>query len=351
MPPALLGGCSGGEERRWGAHRRHHAPGVVRRGSARRGRAVVAADDGLDDLDPPLGLASACSSSARSVTRQCGVRVAAHRLARSTPWGVPKSRSYDAACSGAPARASRRSSRRRRWRPRSSGRAAARAGRGPARWRRAGRSRRRVARSPGCCAAGPAPRRSRCETVPSMPARPRLASTIRRSPTGWARAIRSRSRIGLLAPTKSRPPGGLAALTAAATSYGVRPGCSATNASMRLPSARSASRHSSSHVGSSASAVTASCSAVTGRAGRASGRACAPRPPRRRRGRAAAARARERRVPEPTAAEGPVRSVPAAAAFRINISVRNGHGVCLLVSSILFCFHGRFFSNAIEFDR
>ena len=65
------------------------------------------------------------------------------------------------------------------------------------------------------------------ERVPSMPARPRLASTIRRSPTGWAVAIRSRSRIGLLAPTKSRPPGGLAALTAAATSYGVRPGWSA----------------------------------------------------------------------------------------------------------------------------
>ena len=42
---------------------------------------------------PPLGLASACSSSASESTRQWGVRVAAHRAARSTPWGVPKSRS------------------------------------------------------------------------------------------------------------------------------------------------------------------------------------------------------------------------------------------------------------------
>ena len=40
---------------------------------------------------PPLGLASACSSSASESTRQCGVRVAAQRLARSTPCGVPKS--------------------------------------------------------------------------------------------------------------------------------------------------------------------------------------------------------------------------------------------------------------------
>ena len=39
---------------------------------------------------PPLGEASACSSSGRLVTRRCGVRVAAHRLARSTSCGVPK---------------------------------------------------------------------------------------------------------------------------------------------------------------------------------------------------------------------------------------------------------------------
>ena len=69
-----------------------------------------------------------------------------------------------------------------------------------------------------------------------MPASPRLASTIRCSPTGCAVAIRSRSRIGLLAPRKSSPPGGLAALTTAATSYGVRPGCSPTKASIRRPS-------------------------------------------------------------------------------------------------------------------
>ena len=51
---------------------------------------------------PPAGAASACSSSATLSTRQCGVRVAAQRLARSTPCGVPKSRSNRSACSGAP---------------------------------------------------------------------------------------------------------------------------------------------------------------------------------------------------------------------------------------------------------
>ena len=42
---------------------------------------------------PPLGEASACSSSPRLSTRQCGVRVAAQSAARSTSCGVPKSRS------------------------------------------------------------------------------------------------------------------------------------------------------------------------------------------------------------------------------------------------------------------
>ena len=42
---------------------------------------------------PPAGLASACRSSASESTFQCGVRVAAHRLARSTWCGVPNSRS------------------------------------------------------------------------------------------------------------------------------------------------------------------------------------------------------------------------------------------------------------------
>ena len=46
------------------------------------------------------------------------------------------------------------------------------------------------------------------DTVPSMPARPRLATTIRCSPTGYSATIRSRSRTGLEAPTNSSPWGG-----------------------------------------------------------------------------------------------------------------------------------------------
>ena len=85
------------------------------------------------------------------------------------------------------------------------------------------------------------------ERVPSMPASPRFATTIRRSPTGYGCAIRSRSRIGLLAPTKSIPPGGRAALTVAATAYGDTSGWSATRSSMRAARSASAARHSSSH--------------------------------------------------------------------------------------------------------
>ncbi len=45
------------------------------------------------------------------------------------------------------------------------------------------------------------------ETTPSMPERPRLAITLRRSPTAYGATIRSRSRIGLEAPTTSSPLG------------------------------------------------------------------------------------------------------------------------------------------------
>ena len=48
------------------------------------------------------------------------------------------------------------------------------------------------------------------DTEPSMPARPRLPTTIRRSPTAYGATIRSRSRTGLEAPTNSSPPGGSA---------------------------------------------------------------------------------------------------------------------------------------------
>ena len=202
---------------------------------------VVAPDHRLDDLDPavragqrvlelgPVGDPPVRRTRGRAERRRGRRRGACRRAGRTTPRAP-----------ALPARASRRSSRRRRWRPRSSGRVGAPSG--P--MTRAVASCRKVT-SPTYAIARVLRRRPSAapiavETVPSMPARPRLASTIRCSPTGCAVAIRSRSRIGLLAPTKSSPPGGLAALTTAATSYGVRPGCSATKVSIRRPSARSA---------------------------------------------------------------------------------------------------------------
>ena len=266
---------------------------------------------------PPLGLASACASSARSVTRQCGVRVAAHSAPRSTPCGVPKSFSKVAAYSGAALLQGRED------------RAAVVVGHhdrqvgarlvGPD--HQGGQVVQEghvadVGDRPGAVRAGRARRRSRSTGCRRCPARPRLASTIRRSPTGWAPAIRSRSRIGLLAPTTSSPPGGLAASTTRATSYGVRPGCSATKASMRADSVRSAARHSSSQAVSVGSATeTAACSAVDGE--RPVGPATAgpaPRPPRRRRAPAAAAPAGTAwggRRPRPARPAAP-RSVPSS---------------------------------------
>ena len=165
------------------------------------------------------------------------------------------------------------------------------AGRGPGRWRRAGRSRRRRSAIARVLCGRPSAAPMALETVPSMPARPRLASTIRRSPTGWAVAIRSRSRIGLLAPTTSRPPGGLAALTAAATSYGVRPGCSATKASMRSTqrAVRRAPLLEPAGVVRPSARDRRRARRRPGTAGPASDPACAPRRPRRRRAPAAAA--------------------------------------------------------------
>ena len=109
--------------------------------------------------------------------------------------------------------ASRRSSRRRRWRRRAAGARPARAARAAARRRRAGTSGRPAARGRGGPAAR-ARRRPRCETVPSMPASPRLATT-----TGGAaqRATRSRSRTGLDEPTTSTSSAALTSATARAS--------------------------------------------------------------------------------------------------------------------------------------
>ena len=68
--------------------------------------------------------------------------------------------------------------------------------------------------------------------------------TLRRPPTSYLGTIRSRSRIGLEAPTTSSPPAGRARATAPATSYGVR---SASAREQRVeraaPTRRSAARH------------------------------------------------------------------------------------------------------------
>ena len=244
---------------------------------------------------PPFGLASACSSSARSVTRQCGVRVAAQRPPGRRRGACRRACSYDAACSGAPC------SRVAKIEPPSSlATTIVRSGRGSSGSddergrRRAGRSRRRRSAIARVLCGRPSAAPIAVETVPSMPARPRLAEhhppladRVRRRPSGRGRGS------GCWRPTKSSPPGGLAALTTAATSYGVRPGCSATKASMPAPTAaRSAVRHSSSQAGSSASARRRpTCSAgdrATGRVGPATRRR-GPRRPRRPRARAAAA--------------------------------------------------------------
>ena len=82
-----------------------------------------------------------------------------------------------------PAPGSRRSRRRRRWRPRWSGRAAARPDRSPARWRRAGTSGRRR-RPDDRDDVRPRAAPMAVETVPSIPARPRLPMISRRWPSG-----------------------------------------------------------------------------------------------------------------------------------------------------------------------
>ncbi len=71
------------------------------RGSRRR------APDGRHEAPPPRpprcrrrGWPGRARSSGRLSTRQCGVRVAAHSAARSTWWGVPKSRSNESAYAG-----------------------------------------------------------------------------------------------------------------------------------------------------------------------------------------------------------------------------------------------------------
>ena len=170
---------------------------------------------------PPLGEASACSSSGSDSTRQCGVRVAAHRLARSTPCGVPNSRSNRSACSGAPC-----SSVAKIEPPSSLTTTIVRSGSGSCTsWTRPLASCRNVT-SPisAKLLVESRPRAAPMAelTVPSMPERPRLAMVLRRPPTSYRGTIRSRSRTGLEAPTTSSPPRGSARATAPATSYGVR---------------------------------------------------------------------------------------------------------------------------------
>ena len=171
---------------------------------------------------PPFGLASACSSSASDSTRQCGVRVAAQRLARSTPWGVPNSRLVPVGVRRV-ALLEHREDRAavvvddhdRQVRPGLVGPEDQAVG--VVQERHVAHQRERSA----ACAGGRGRRRSptrrcrRCRTgrgwrSPCGGRRPRTSATIR-----------SRSRIGLEAPTNSSPSGGSARLTAPATPYGV----------------------------------------------------------------------------------------------------------------------------------
>ena len=202
--------------------------------------AVVAADRTSTTSMPPLGLASACSSSASDPTFQCGVRVAAHRLAEVD---AVRRAEQPVVAVGVRRRAllEHREDRAavvvddhdRQVGP---GLVGARA---PARSRRAGTSRRPSARSPGCVRGRPSAAPIAVETVPSMPDRPRLAITLRRPPTSYGATIRSRSRIGLEAPTTSSPSRGRARLTAPATSYGVsRPRRRAARRAARRPRRR-----------------------------------------------------------------------------------------------------------------
>ena len=84
--------------RRGGRRRRRALPGLRRHGLSARIRsssvaAVVAAHAHLDDLDAAVGRGQRLLELGQRPDPQCGVRVAAQRLARSTPCGVPKSRS------------------------------------------------------------------------------------------------------------------------------------------------------------------------------------------------------------------------------------------------------------------
>ena len=217
---------------------------------------------------PPLGLASACSSAGFDVTFRNDVRVPTDRLARSAPCGVPKSRSNASACAGAPC-----SSMEKIEPPSSLATTIVRSGRGSSGPMTSPVWSCRKVRSPISARLRVECSRPRLAPiavlmVPSIPDRPRLAITRRRSPTGAGRAIRSRSRIGLDAPTTSRPPAGKARETAPATSYGVSDGSSASSWSTRRPIARSASCHRANQSVSSRSGAPGRASSIVARAGR-----------------------------------------------------------------------------------
>ena len=79
---------------RWGARPFAWLSGVPERADPGvEVAAVVAADRHLDDLDPAVGVGEGVLELGERLDPPVGVRVAAHRLARSTPWGVPNSRS------------------------------------------------------------------------------------------------------------------------------------------------------------------------------------------------------------------------------------------------------------------
>ena len=96
-------------EPRWAAYGRNAR--ISRSSARRRDRSTTASMTSM----PPLGLASACSSSGSEVTRRCGVRVAAHRARPGRPRAACRRGGRSGRRTPArPARASRRSSRRRR---------------------------------------------------------------------------------------------------------------------------------------------------------------------------------------------------------------------------------------------
>ena len=199
---------------------------------------------------PPLGEASACSSSGRLSTRQCGVRVAAHSAARSTACGVAKRRSKRSAWAGAPCSSIEKIDP-----PSSLTTTIVRSGSGSPGPSTSPLASCRNVTSPMSArarllAGRPSAAPIAVDTTPSMPDSPRLATTLRRAPTRQPCSIRSRSRIGLEAPTCSSPSGGRARATAPATSYGVRPGSAPRSASSCRETERSAASQASSQAGS-----------------------------------------------------------------------------------------------------